>query len=158
MSAELQFRIATPLDLDRVAEMMVDFNRFEAIDWNKETGAPALHALLSDAALGVVGLFEKNGTAVGYCVVTWGFDLEWNGRDAFLTELFLIPEARGQNLGRTAIAFVEKAARDHGARALHLMVRHENETARKLYDRAGFTVPPRAFMTKVLRKSSNSAE
>jgi ribosomal protein S18 acetylase RimI-like enzyme len=34
------------------------------------------------------------------------------------------------------------------------MVHHENEPARKLYDRAGFTVPPRAFMTKVLRESS----
>jgi ribosomal protein S18 acetylase RimI-like enzyme len=149
--ADLQFRIATPLDLDAIADMMVDFNRFEGITWSKDSGAAALRALLCDSALGIVGVFEKDNDAIGYCVMTWGFDLEWNGRDAFLTELYLIPKVRGQHLGRAAIAFVEKAARDHGAQALHLMVRHENEPARKLYDRSGFKVPPRAFMSKVLR-------
>ena len=37
-----------------------------------------------------------------------------------------------------------------GARALHLMVRPDNEAAVRLYRGAGFGSPPRLFMTKTL--------
>jgi ribosomal protein S18 acetylase RimI-like enzyme len=45
---------------------------------------------------------------------------------------------------------VEELAARHGARALHLMVRPENEAAVRLYRRAGFVTPPRLFLTKEL--------
>jgi ribosomal protein S18 acetylase RimI-like enzyme len=84
-------------------------------------------------------------------VLTWGYDLEWDGRDAFLTELFLIPEARGHRLGGEAMAHVENVAREHGARALHLMVRDDNVVARRLYARQGYVSPPRTFLSKPLQ-------
>jgi len=59
-------------------------------------------------------------------VLTWGYDLEWDGCDAFLTELFLVPAARGHGHGSGALVAAEAVAREHGARALHLTVRHEN--------------------------------
>ncbi|NLE84928.1 MAG: hypothetical protein GX607_00875 [Myxococcales bacterium] len=45
---------------------------------------------------------------------------------------------------------VEEGLRDHDARALDLMVRSENEKARALYARRGFTETPRLVMSKAL--------
>jgi ribosomal protein S18 acetylase RimI-like enzyme len=143
-------RVATHDDAATLLSMMEDFNALEGIAWSRDRCEPALRALLSDASLGVVAIVEESREVVGYFVVTWGFDLEWNGRDAFLTEIYVVAAARARGLGRECLAHAEKIAKANGARALHLMVRDENEPARKLYARAGYTSPPRIFLTKEL--------
>jgi GNAT superfamily N-acetyltransferase len=144
-------RIATTDDAPTLIPMMADFNRLEEIAWSAEAGEPALRTLLGDASLGVVGIVERDADAIGYFVVTWGFDLEWNGRDAFLTELYLVPSERSGGVGRELLARIERIAKEHGVNALHLMVRNENAHARRLYDGAGYVSPPRLFMSKQLR-------
>lgn len=129
---------------------MDSFNASEQVSWNEPLKQQALERLLADSSLGVVGLLELTGGTVGYFVVSWGYDLEWDGRDAFLTELFLVPTARGQRLGSAAMALVEGVAREHDARALHLMVREDNVVAQRLYARQGYVRPPRMFLSKRL--------
>ncbi len=141
-------RAAAPADANLLLDMMDDFNRLEAIAWTRATCQPALETLLSSPDLGAVGLVIDGDDVRGYFVVTWGFDLEWSGRDAFLTELYLRPDARAHGLGRAVLPLIEAFAAGHGARALHLMVRPENEAAVRLYRSAGFTSPPRIFLTK----------
>lgn len=148
--SDVRIRVATSDDVDGLLDMMVDFNRLEGIAWSRETGGPALLTLLSSPALGSVGLISEGRAVLGYFVVTWGFDLEWAGRDAFLTELYLRPEARGRGLGREVMPLVEGFVRTNDARALHLMVRPENEAAVRLYRGVGFEQPPRVFLTKAL--------
>ncbi|HTA90850.1 MAG TPA: GNAT family N-acetyltransferase [Polyangiaceae bacterium] len=96
-----------------------------------------MRTLLRDRELGAIALLDSDDETLGYFVVTWGYDLEWDGRDAFLTELFLIPIARGRGNGGGALSAVEALAREYGARALHLMVRHENTVAKRLARAAG---------------------
>ncbi len=146
----LLVRTATEADLPRLVPMMVDFNRLESIDWSFERGERSLRQLLSSPELGYVGLGEVDDATCGYFVLTFGYDLEWNGRDAFLTELYLVPGARGQGLGRALLGAAEAAAVSRGTRALHLMVRPENVTALGLYVRMGFSEPSRRFLTKPL--------
>jgi ribosomal protein S18 acetylase RimI-like enzyme len=146
----LLVRMGTEQDLPRLLPMMVDFNRLEAIDWTFERGGRALRQLLGSAELGFVGLAEVDEVTCGYFVLTFGYDLEWNGRDAFLTELYLVPEARGQGLGRLLLSAAESTAVARGTRALHLMVRPENATALALYLRMGFREPARRLLTKPL--------
>jgi len=131
---------------------MERFNALEGITWSPAAGEPALRTLLADASLGVVGILSLGEEPVGYFVVTWGYDLEWNGRDAFLTELFLEDHARGRGLGTRALELAEASAREAGARALHLMVRHDNDRAKRLYARAGYESPPRLFLSKPLTR------
>ena len=143
-------RAATEEDASVILPMMEAFNRFELITtWTQENGEKPLRTLLRDPSIGVVGLV-LDPTPIGYFVVTWGFDLEWGGRDAILTELYLDETQRSQKRGPKLMAEIERFGRDNGASALHLMVRHENEPARRLYASCGFTVPPRLFMTKRL--------
>ena len=141
-----------PRDLDALMTMMEAFNRFESIVWTRATGEAPLRQLLGDPSLGFVVLARETaeGADLGYAVVTYGFDLEWAGRDAFLTELWLEPAARGQGVGARLLAAVEAKARATGVRAMHLMVRHANANAQALYRRAGYGVPDRLFMTRRL--------
>jgi ribosomal protein S18 acetylase RimI-like enzyme len=151
-----RIRQATVEDLEPILEMMVLFNAFERIPWTTSAGREPLRTLLADASLGLVGFVEGGATPVGYFVVTWNYDLEWNGRDAFLTELFVVEQARGHGVGRAALAEAEKLAKRNGANALHLVVRPENERAFDLYKRSGFSVSPRVFLTKVLSGTNPS--
>jgi ribosomal protein S18 acetylase RimI-like enzyme len=146
----LVVRQATEKDLPRLLPMMVDFNRLEAIPWTFERGETALRNLLGSAELGFVGLAEVDEGTCGYFILTFGYDLEWNGRDAFLTEFYLVPDARGRGLGRALLAAAEDTAVSRGTRALHLMVRSENGTALALYTSRGFREPARRLLTKPL--------
>lgn len=145
-----RLRRATSEDVEAILPMMRDFNRFEGIAVEDETLLPALEVLLADASIGGLWLIEREADVVGYAVITFGFDLEWGGRDAWLTELWVTTEARGEGLGRAALMAVEREATLLGARALHLMVRHENTRARELYRSAGFATPRRETLTKRL--------
>lgn len=144
----LTARIATAGDVAELLRMMEDFNRLEGTPWDVQQKERALRKLLGESSLGLVCLLDGPKGAVGYFVLTWGFDLEWDGRDAFLTEFFLVGEARGKRFGGSALAHAEALSREHGARALHLMVRYDNLPAQRLYARHGFSSPPRLFLTK----------
>jgi ribosomal protein S18 acetylase RimI-like enzyme len=146
----LHVRRATEADLPQLRPMMVDFNHLEAIEWTFERGEEALRRLLGSRELGFVGLAEVDKAVCGYFVLTFGYDLEWNGRDAFLTELYLGPKARGRGLGKRLLDEAEAQAKKRGARALHLVVRPENAPALALYRRTGFQETERRLLTKPL--------
>jgi ribosomal protein S18 acetylase RimI-like enzyme len=150
-AAALTVTMATAGDVAAILDMMVDFNRIEMIKWTPETGRAALERLLGDPTLGVVGVARAGASVAGYFVLTWGYDLEWNGRDAYLTELYLAPEQRGRGQARALLAEVERIAQQHGANVMHMMVRPENAVARRLYETSGFTATPRLFLTKDFR-------
>ncbi len=146
----LHSSIANAADLSVLLSMMEQFNILEQTPWDLGAKERALRTLLANPELGVVALLQENDDTVGYFVVTWGFDLEWDGRDAFLTELFLVRQARGRGLGGPALEAVEALSREHRARALHLMYRTENVVAGRLYLGHGYTSPPRVFLSKTL--------
>ena len=146
----VQPRVASPADVPTLLAMMEDFNALEQTPWQASAKERALRTLLDHRELGLVAILDGERGVDGYFVVTWGYDLEWDGRDAFLTELYLVPRARGQGTGRAALEGAETLARAHGARAMHLMYRVENVAAGRLYASRGYASPPRVFMSKVL--------
>jgi ribosomal protein S18 acetylase RimI-like enzyme len=145
---QMQVRRAESRDCSALLKMMVDFNQIEGIAFDRAATEPALRRLIADETLGCVAIAEDAGVPIGYAVVTWSYDLEWNGRDAFVTEIYLVSDARGRRLGATLLAAVEALAREAGARALHLLVLPENARALALYRRAGFESQPRVMLTK----------
>lgn len=144
-------RVAGEADVPALLEMMADFNCIEAIPWRREAAEGPLRQLLGAPELGVIAMIEAGeGEGVGYGVLAWGFDLEFAGRDAFLTEFYVRPEARGRGLAGPAMGELLALARTHGAAAVHLMVRDENAAALRVYARAGFVAPGRLLLTKKL--------
>jgi ribosomal protein S18 acetylase RimI-like enzyme len=141
-----------PLPDERAAllALMEDFNRVEQIAFSRERTGPALARLLGDPNLGAVVVAEDSGALAGYAVVTYGFDLEWAGRDAFLTELYVAPQSRRSGVGAALLGEAERVARANGAAAIHLGVLPGNRPAHALYQRAGFQSMERVFLTKHL--------
>jgi ribosomal protein S18 acetylase RimI-like enzyme len=129
--------------------MMADFNAGEATPFDRDGVARAAAELVGDARIGFILLAERE-QPVGYGVVTYNYDLEFAGRDAFITELYVSPAERGSGLGRQLLDAIEAHARARDVKALHLLVRPENTRAKRLYAARGYARNPREMMTKVL--------
>lgn len=142
------FKPARTSDLETILAMMRDFYELEHIEFAEADARAALAQILSDESLGRVWLIESEAEAAGYLVLTFGFSLEFKGRDAFVDELYLRSGFRGRGLGRRALEVAEAACRGSGARALHLEVKRANAAARELYRRSGFREHDRHLMTK----------
>lgn len=147
----LRLRLATRADVAPLLAMMADFNCSEGISFDRPAFERALVRLLRDPSVGFVGLFVESGKPIGYAVLSYGFDLEWGGRDALLTEIYLLPERRRRGLGAAGLRLVEKRARASGVKAVSLGVRPENAAAVSLYRRAGYGGPTRLLLSKPLR-------
>jgi ribosomal protein S18 acetylase RimI-like enzyme len=148
----MESRLATAADAEQLLDWMVDFNRIEGIPFERAPMAAALQPLLTgDPAPGRVIIGLVDGVAVGYAVLTFSYDLEFGGRDGWMTELYLAPEARGRGRGRGFVEAVAARARDEGVHALHLSVRPENAPALALYRQSGFQPWKRLAFTRRLR-------
>jgi len=143
-------RPATDDDVLDILTMMADFNAIEAIPFDRDAFAPRVRELIASPHIGGILVFRFGDATVGYAIVTYGWDLEFAGRDAFLTELYVAGTWRRRGLGRQGLAAAESYAKRGGAHALHLLVRHDNAPARLLYDHAGFKTQPRLVMSKLL--------
>jgi ribosomal protein S18 acetylase RimI-like enzyme len=150
----LRLRRASLADLPSILPRTRALNAHEGIAVADDALEAALRALLLDTTLGGVWLIERLAddavaTPIGYAIVTFGYDLEFAGRDAWLTELWVDDDARNTGAGGAALAMLEIELRPLGVRALHLQVRPENPALR-LYERAGFTRSPRLILTRRL--------
>ncbi len=112
-----------------------------ATSWTTRAPSAAFAALLDEPRLGQVWLIEHGpaGDVVGYVVVTFVFAMEFGGRVAVVDDFYVRPEARGDGLGKAAIAAVRRACEELGVRAMRVEVGAENAVARAVYRSAGFT-------------------
>ncbi len=145
MSVEL--RRATIADLEQVLARARALNAHEGIALTEAGLRASLGELLSTPAYGGVWLVQRAAATIGYAIVTYCFDLEFGGREGWLTELWIDDAHRGAGAGREVLELLDRALRAEGVRALHLQVRADNPALR-LYERAGFTITPRHVMTR----------
>jgi ribosomal protein S18 acetylase RimI-like enzyme len=144
------FRPAQAGDVPLILRLMEDFYRDTSTPLDSEAARGALAALVADPALGRVIVIELGTEPAGYVVLSLGFSLEFLGRDAFVDELYVVPEHRGQGLGKAAIRELESVAAGLGVKALHLEVGPDNESALSLYRGTGFEDRRHRLMTKLL--------
>ncbi len=142
-------RSAAPADAPEVLPRTQALNAHEGIVISAEALEKALRHLLATPDLGGAWLIASDQVTVGYAIVTYGYDLEFGGRDAYLTELWVDEPWRNRGAGRAALELLPDELRTRGVRALHLQVRPDNPAVR-LYDRLGFVRSPRQIMTRRL--------
>ena len=150
MPAESVLAPAGPADLDALLPMLERFNAGEGIAFDAAVARRALGELLARPELGCVFRIVEAGATVGYGALTFGWSLEWGGRDAFIDEIYLEPPQRGRGLGRTALHALMDEARALGVRALHLEVDAENAPAQVLYRSEGFSGSERRLLSRRL--------
>ena len=113
----------------------------------------AFRTLLEHPECGRIWLLSVDEKPAGYVVLTLGFSFEYLGTDAFIDELYIVPEFRRRGFGTRAMQFVEAEARKLGVNAIHLEVDDGNDAAFELYRRTGFEDHSRFLMTKWLQRT-----
>lgn len=110
----------------------------------------ALKEIFNNSTLGKVWLISWNDEVIGYLILTFGFSVEFGGRDAFVDEFYIREAYRGKGLGRKAIEFVEETARKLGVKAVHLEVNRSNTNSQEVYRKLGFKDRDYYLMTRLL--------
>jgi diamine N-acetyltransferase len=142
-------RPATAADVERLVALMRDFYDEDGDAFNEDESRASFAALVATPAWGGVWVADEAGALVGYVALTWGFSMEFGGRDAFIDDLYVVASRRSEGIGRALIAACEAACNEVGVRALHLGVRPTNPAV-SLYRRVGFREQEHRLMTKRL--------
>jgi ribosomal protein S18 acetylase RimI-like enzyme len=145
------FRDVSKADVDQILAFMAalyaeDGSAPLALD----RASRALCELLDQPEHGQVWLIEVSHAPAGYLILTWGYSLEFHGRDAFIDELYVAPAHRGIGVGRQALELAERESRARGVQALHLEVEPGNNRALALYRHHGFAARGYVLMSKRL--------
>lgn len=143
----VDIRPATPVDIPELVALMTAFYAHAGFTLPTEPAERAFQALLADARLGGVWLGETGTTAVGYAVLTVCFSMEYGGLRGFIDDLYVQDGARRQGAGEGLLGAVRTAADERGVRALLVEVGPDNQTARRLYARAGYAESGHIFLS-----------
>jgi ribosomal protein S18 acetylase RimI-like enzyme len=94
--------------------------------------------LLNYPKYGSVFLIKQSNVIVGYIILSFGYTIEFGGRDAFVDEFYIKEEFRNKGIGGSALDYIVKYAKTTGLKALHLEVKEKHNNAVRLYERKGF--------------------
>lgn len=142
----MKIRTATLADLPVLMELMRGYYRDDGLEFDPDQSVAVMTRLLCETHWGRVLLGENDGVAIGYLAVCLGFSLELRGHDAFIDEVFVLPEHRRRGYGRMLLESAGKLARELGVVALHLEVDRANTGAQQLYDSLGYRRRERYFL------------
>ncbi|MCB9638261.1 MAG: GNAT family N-acetyltransferase [Myxococcales bacterium] len=133
-------------DAPLLLEMVEAFHALFAIQHTPESRKRAISPCLEEDGPAAIWLIQYQEKCAGYLILAFGYSVEFGGRDAFVDEVFLLPEYRGKGLGRQAILLLEKEAKAFQVVAMHLEVRRDDPQAQALYRRCGFVPRERYFL------------
>ena len=144
----LSFPPAVSTDSETLLPMMREFYLHEELAFDEAKARRALEGILGNDSFGEVFLILSDQTIAGYAVLTYGYSLEFHGRDAFVDELFLHEQFRGQGIAGQTLEFLASVCRENGIQALHLEVERKNAAAQRAYQKFGFADHDRYLLTK----------
>jgi diamine N-acetyltransferase len=147
----LCFDRATLADLDSFVLLMKEMQRADpwSEPFHESIVRSNLTQLLQNPANGIACLVWDAGRPVAYLVICFDYSLEYRGKGAWIDELFVELDHRGQGIGTRLLDLAETLSREHHAQFLHLEVSHGNR-AIELYRRRGYVDHQRHLMTEPL--------
>ncbi len=132
-----EIRRASKADAGAIAQLLHDFNS-EYEDYTP--GVPALTERLGELlADGAITVLLAGEPAAGFALFRLRPSLWAKAGDAYLEELYVVPERRRQGIGRALLEASIEAAREAGANHFELTTGETDKEARALYESRGFT-------------------
>lgn len=135
----MNIRPATPADVS----VVTDFNlrladETEHLKLDPPTVTAGVAAILGDASKGLYFLAELDGRIVGQLMITYEWSDWRNGDLWWLQSVYVHPEFRSRGVFRALFEHLTVLARARkDVVGLRLYMHHENETARRTYERLG---------------------
>lgn len=93
--------------------------------------------LLAGTPFASAYILESNGSKKGYALLAHTWSQEAGGEVIWIEEIYILPEARNQGLGKEFFAYLEKKYQGQVKR-FRMDVEKENEGAVRLYRSLGF--------------------
>ena len=136
MSPEM--RNAKPDDVDQALQFVAEYYAHDSIDFDSVRVRAGLLQLLENPTLGCFWFVQDHDQIVGHVVLTYGFDLEFGGRTAIVTEIYVRESHRGRGFGHAIFEFLDGHCASHDVQVLELQAEHENIRAQRFYQQIGF--------------------
>jgi ribosomal protein S18 acetylase RimI-like enzyme len=130
-------RLASAADAPAFGRLLHAFNaEFGEPTPDAETIAERAAPLIESGE--VMVLLARDGPD-GFAQLRFRPSLYTGALDAYLEELYVVPERRGQGLGRGLLEAAMHHAKERGAAHIDLGTSEDDVAARALYESAGFT-------------------
>jgi len=81
---------------------------------------------------------EEDGRMAGFAIVDWSQEID--GISSYIQTIEVVPDRRGQGVGKELLWLIEDSARAEGAHRLWLHVDEFNKAGIRLYESVAFTV------------------
>ena len=134
----ITLRSATRDDVSVIAELIRGLARFEKLEQEVVMTDELLAAgLFGDRPYAEVVLAEDDGRPVGFALFFHNFSTFLGRPGIYLEDLFVLPEQRGQGIGRMLLAHLARLAVERGCGRLEWAVLDWNRDAIKFYERLG---------------------
>lgn len=147
---EVTFKTASNDDRHLLLILTKEFYQIEHLTYNVEVLNKCFDEIFTNDNLAIIWIIYVDGEPAGYVVLTFGYSLEFHGRDALIDEFYIRENYRNQGIGKQTLEFVQKNCQALGIKAVHLEVYHENNRAKSIYQKAGFVTHDRYFMTNCI--------
>ena len=124
-------------DAEAIGQLLHDFNReFDDPTPGPRALAERVRELL---AAGEIKVLLAGGRPQGLAVLRFRPAIWTEALDCYLEELYVVPERRGQGLGRALLEAAIELARREGAAHMDLGTSEDDVAARALYESLGFS-------------------
>ena len=141
-------RPAQLADVRIVHQFIRSYYEFDDIPFEGKIIRAGLLTLLRSKSAGQAFVICLASKPIGYAILTYGFDLEFGGTVALMTDLYLEPGYRGLGVGKKTILFLQKFCQRLRIRVLELQVERQNKSAHSFYQALGFIAHDRIPMSK----------
>jgi GNAT superfamily N-acetyltransferase len=143
----MNFRLANTTDIPILIGMIKSFYIEDHHKYQEKKIRKALGEIIREKEWGKVFLIEFKNQIIGYFILTYGWSLEYFGRDIFIDEIFIKKSFRGLGLGKRSLEFIEQYVKENNILAIHLEVNKYN-MAKKLYESRGYHSHDSDLMSK----------
>lgn len=147
----IEFHALQSSDIETIVPLMQDFYAIDNYPIDPETTKKLFKTFIADENLGKAWLISHNNSIVGYVIVTYIFSFEYQGRIAFLDELFLNEKARNKGIGKATLAFVQEHAIQKDLKIMYLEIESHNNVAKNLYLAHDYAIHNRQIMKRLTK-------
>ena len=140
------YKSITVSDIGVLVAMMREFYAIDNYPINSGISENLFKEFISDTNLGKAWLIFSENEIIGYLILTFVFSFEYQGKIAFLDELYIREKSRGKGIGKQTLQFIQAEARKLGLKHIYLEVESHNEKAQQLYLSSDFDFHKRKLM------------
>lgn len=123
---------------EQVLPLIAAYQRFYETEPNEERNRTHFGQFLDDHSRGIMFvMLDQQRMALGFATIYFPLSSTQAGTYCLMNDLYTIPEARGQGVGRALINHCLEYGKQRGFSAISWQTAQSNATAQRLYDSTG---------------------